>query len=69
MTLMSSGAFTRCAALAFGLFSTAASAQEFGHAVPNQMGLIHGATAIGEYMDWFHNALLLTIITVISLSA
>ena len=67
MTLMSSGAFTRCAALAFGLFSTAASAQEFGHAVPNQMGLIHGATAIGEYMDWFHNALLLPIITVISL--
>ena len=44
-----------------------ARAEEFGHALPNQMGLIHGQTPVAEYIDWMHNVLLMPIITIISL--
>ncbi len=38
-----------------------------GYATPGQMSLLHGTTSVAEYIDWFHNSLLLPIITVISL--
>ena len=55
------------AALAPFAFGTTAMAEEFGHAAPNQMSLMHGVTGIAEYIDWFHNWLLMPIITIISL--
>ena len=45
----------------------AAMAEELGYATPNQASLIHGATGVAKYIDWFHNVLLLPIITIISL--
>lgn len=38
-----------------------------GHAVPWQMGLQPGVTPVAEFIHWFHNYLLLPIITVITL--
>jgi cytochrome c oxidase subunit II len=55
------------AALALALQGTAASASEPGHAVPNQIGLQPPVTEVGRYIEWFHNDLLMPIITVISL--
>ena len=42
-------------------------AAAIGHAVPWQMGLQPGVTPVAEYIHWFHNFLLLPIITVITL--
>jgi cytochrome c oxidase subunit 2 len=53
--------------LAATLASPLAYANEYGHAVPDQLGLMKSVTGIGDYIDWFHNWLLLPIITVISL--
>ncbi len=60
------------AKLGAGILSTAALAppalaNEFGHAEPNQMGMMKASTAIGEYINWMHDWLLMPIITVISL--
>ena len=38
-----------------------------GHAVPGQMGLQRGTTPIAHEMHWFHDQLLLPIITVVCL--
>ncbi len=56
-----------CLTLAGCLAATHAMAEEFGHAAAGQIGLIHGQTSVAEYIDWFHNDLLVPIITVISL--
>jgi cytochrome c oxidase subunit 2 len=55
------------AAVALALSAGAALAQGEGHAVPWQMGLLPGVTPVAEYIHWFHNYLLLPIITVITL--
>jgi cytochrome c oxidase subunit 2 len=54
-------------ALALGAGAGAALAEGNGHAVPWQMGLQPGVTPVAEYIHWFHNYLLLPIITVITL--
>ena len=38
-----------------------------GHAVPDQIGLQPPVTEVGRYIVWFHNDLLMPIITLISL--
>ena len=60
------GAASIAAAALAGAFSPVL-AQEQGYATPNQMSLMHGQTPVAEYIDWFHNVLLLPIITIISL--
>ncbi len=42
-------------------------AQEVGRGLPNQIGLIPGVTPIAHEIDFFHNVILLPIITIISL--
>src|SRR5689334_4153800 len=54
-------------ALAWGASAGAALAEGPGHAVPWQMGLQPGVTPVAAYIHWFHNYLLLPIITVITL--
>jgi cytochrome c oxidase subunit 2 len=54
-------------ALAAGLIATAAVAVEPGHAVPHQIGFQQPVTAVDEYIVWFHNWVLMPIITLISL--
>ena len=46
---------------------TGASASEPGHAVPNQIGFQTPVTEVGRYIVWFHNDILMPIITLISL--
>ena len=53
------------AALAAG--SGSALAEGDGHAVPWQMGLQPGVTPVAEWIHWFHNVLLMPIITIITL--
>jgi cytochrome c oxidase subunit 2 len=62
------GTFARIAflILALGVMASAASAAGLGQPVPWQMGFQQPATEVKEYIDWFHN-LLLVIITVITL--
>ena len=55
------------APVALCAWTSGALAEEYGHALPNQMSLIHGQTPIAEYIDWMHNDLLMPIITIISL--
>jgi cytochrome c oxidase subunit II len=52
--------------LAFGGIALAEGAGE-GHALPGQMGLQRGTTPIAHEMHWFHDQLLLPIITVVCL--
>jgi len=52
---------------ALAMFGASALAQEVGRGFPNQMGLIPGVTPIAHEIDFFHNVILLPIITVISL--
>lgn len=52
--------------LTFGGVALAEGAGE-GHAVPGQMGLQRGITEIAHEMHWFHDQLLLPIITIICL--
>ncbi len=58
-------------ALTFAIAATAlagaALAQVEGRGFPNQMGLIPGVTPIAHEIDFFHNVILLPIITAISL--
>jgi len=63
-------AATGLAALAAMTSATAAMAADggvFGHAVPGQIKLIEGQTPIAHEIDFFHNSILMPIITVISL--
>ncbi|CAN5216013.1 cytochrome c oxidase subunit II [soil metagenome] len=53
------------AAIALGMSPAAALAD--GHASPWQMGLQPGVTPVADNIHWFHNYLLLPIITVITL--
>ena len=51
-----------------GLFSaTAASAATYGHAEPGQIGFQLPVTDLARYLQWFHNAILLPLIVLISL--
>jgi cytochrome c oxidase subunit 2 len=52
-------------AVALALGAGMAMAETGGHAVPWQMGLQPGVTPVAEFIHWFHNYLLLPIITVI----
>jgi cytochrome c oxidase subunit 2 len=54
-------------ALAAALIAHAAVAVEPGYAVPHQIGFQTPVTAVGEYIVWFHNWILMPIITIISL--
>ena len=54
-------------ALAASLFATAAAAVEPGHAVPHQIGFQAPVTEVDAYIIWFHNWILMPIITAISL--
>ena len=45
----------------------AAMAAVAGHAVPDQIGLQVPVTEVARYIEWFHNDLLMPIITIISL--
>ncbi len=49
------------------LFSASAALAANGHAEPWQMGLQEAVTPVAEGIHWFHNGLLLPIITVITL--
>ena len=55
------------AALALGASAGGVFAEGIGHAVPWQIGLQPGVTPVAEFIHWFHNDLLLPIITVITL--
>ena len=44
-----------------------AMAQHVGRGFPNQMGLIEGVTPIAHEIDFFHNVILLPVITIISI--
>ena len=55
------------AGLAAALSATAASAAEPGYAVPHQIGFQQPVTEVDRYLVWFHNGVLMPIITVISL--
>ena len=55
------------AALAATLGVAAARAAEPGYAAPDQIGLMTPVTSVDEYLVWFHNDILMPIITVISL--
>jgi cytochrome c oxidase subunit II len=61
----------RLAGLAAGLLASGgvalAEGAGEGHAVPGQMGLQRGTTPIAHEMHWFHDQLLLPIITIICL--
>ena len=41
-----------------------AMAQHVGRGFPNQMGLIEGVTPIAHEIDFFHNVILLPVITI-----
>lgn len=61
-------ALVTSAAASGGLLATAGLAlADYGKPSPWQMGLQGAATPVAENIHWFHNALLLPIITVISL--
>jgi cytochrome c oxidase subunit 2 len=47
--------------------TAAASAAEPGHAVPHQIGFQTPVTDVGRYIVWFHNDILMPVITAISL--
>ena len=55
------------AVLAAALGVAAASAAEPGHAVPNQIGFQVPVTEVSNYIVWFHNDILMPVITLISL--
>jgi cytochrome c oxidase subunit 2 len=55
------------AALAMAGMATAAMAAEPGYAVPHQIGFQTPVTAVDAYIVWFHNWVLMPIITAISL--
>src|SRR5262245_56345673 len=52
------------AGVALACCAGAGAALAEGHAVPWQMGLQPGVTPVAEYIHWFHNYLLLPVITV-----
>ena len=68
---MRDGVLLRFTGMAAGLLGSAtvalAEGAGEGHAVPGQMGLQRGTTPIAHEMHWFHDQLLLPIITVICL--
>jgi cytochrome c oxidase subunit 2 len=47
--------------------AVAAHAATYGHAVPGQIGFQPGVTDIARYIHWFHNDILMPVITLISL--
>jgi cytochrome c oxidase subunit II len=56
------------AAAAYALSAGAAYAEDgYGHALPGQLGFQKAVTPIAREIHWFHNVLLMPIITVISL--
>jgi cytochrome c oxidase subunit II len=56
------------AAVAYALSSGAAFAEDgYGYALPGQMGFQKAVTPIAREIHWFHNVLLMPIITLISL--
>ena len=55
------------AAVVATLGVTAARAAEPGHAVPRQIGFQEPVTEVDRYLVWFHNDILMPIITIISL--
>jgi cytochrome c oxidase subunit 2 len=55
------------AAAALALHGAAANAAEAGRAVPDQIGMQLPVTEVGRYIVWFHDDLLMPIITLISL--
>jgi len=55
------------AAAGVALAAGAANASEPGHAVPNQIGFQTPVTEVDRYIVWFHNDLLMPVITLISL--
>ena len=55
------------AALAATALTTAALGAEPGYAVPNQIGFQTPVTEVAAYIVWFHNDILMPIITLISL--
>ncbi|MDE3175713.1 MAG: cytochrome c oxidase subunit II [Pseudomonadota bacterium] len=55
------------AALVAALGVTAARAEVPGHAVPHQIGFQTPVTEVDHYLVWFHNDILMPIITVITL--
>ena len=54
-------------AVAAAVLATNAFGAEPGHAVDNQIGFQTPVTEVGAYIVWFHNIVLMPIITVISL--
>ena len=65
MTFAKMGAAALGAASLMGMASAALAAN--GHAEPWQMGLQPPVTPVAEWINWFHNGLLMPIITVITL--
>src|SRR5271163_3660819 len=64
------GRMGRSAGLALllgGAGSAAARAADYGHAVPGQIGFQLPVTDLARYLQWFHNDILMPIITIISL--
>ena len=55
------------AAMTVALGVTAAAAAVPGHAVPDEVGFQVPVTSVGRYIVWFHNDILMPIITVITL--
>jgi cytochrome c oxidase subunit 2 len=55
------------AAAGVALAAEAAHADEPGHAIPNQIGFQTPVTDVDRYIVWFHNDLLMPVITLISL--
>ncbi len=55
------------AAVAVALGLTAAAAAVPGHAVPDQIGMQIPVTSVGRYIVWFHDDILMPIITIITL--
>ncbi len=55
------------AGLGVALVATAARAAVPGHAVPNQIGLQEPVTEVDRYLVWFHNGVLMPVITLITL--
>jgi cytochrome c oxidase subunit 2 len=47
--------------------SAVAKAAVYGHPVPGQIGFQRGVTDVARYIHWFHNDILMPIITLISL--
>jgi cytochrome c oxidase subunit 2 len=54
-------------AMAMALGGAAAQAAEAGHAVDNQIGMQAPVTSVDRYIVWFHDDILLPVITLISL--